>query len=303
MRFTYVSGAVRLIASLLVVVILGVSGGYSTASAASGPAIWKIDGGPGGGEVYLLGSVHMLKKGTVWFTPKIEAALAQSDRLVVETILDAAAQEDVKRIVMAQGFYTAGDRLQNHVDPKLFAAAGELGRQIGLSSATLDRLKPWYGATLLSIGFIQSHGYETQLGVDTLLQGMAAQRGMKVAGLETVTEQMNALAGASDEVQQAMLRDTVEQLKDMEEMLTLLTESWVKGDTKKLEKTLVEPMRDIPAAYEALLVRRNRNWAPKLIGLAREPGVHFVVVGAAHLIGKDSLVEMLKDKGVKAERY
>lgn len=303
MRFPYVSGAVRLIAGLFVVAALGFHGGYSTASAATGPAIWKIDGGPEGGEVYLLGSVHMLKKGTVWLNPKIEAALAKSDRLVVETIIDAAAQEDVKKIVMAQGFYPAGDSLQKHVDPKLFVAAAELGRQVGVPSTTLDRLKPWYGATLLSLGFIQLHGYEAQLGVDTLLQDMAAKKGLKVKGLETVVEQMQALSGTSDDVQQSMLRDTVEQLNNMEKMLNELTEAWVTGDTKKLEKTLVEPMRDIPAAYEALLVQRNRNWVPKLVSLSRQPGVHFVVVGAAHLVGKDGLVKMLKDKGVKAERY
>ena len=45
------------------------------------------------------------------------------------------------------------------------------------------------------------------------------------------------------------------------------------------------------------IVTRNRNWIPKLDALFRRTGHTFVVVGAAHLVGPDGLIAMLKAKG------
>jgi hypothetical protein len=49
--------------------------------------------------------------------------------------------------------------------------------------------------------------------------------------------------------------------------------------------------------YQRLLVGRNRAWLPKIEALFSRPGHAFVVVGAAHLVGPDGLVAMLKAKG------
>jgi hypothetical protein len=61
-------------------------------------------------------------------------------------------------------------------------------------------------------------------------------------------------------------------------------------------------MREMPALYEAMVVRRNRNWIPKIRALLAKPGTHFVVVGVAHLVGRDGILKMLAEKGVKVKR-
>jgi uncharacterized protein YbaP (TraB family) len=59
----------------------------------------------------------------------------------------------------------------------------------------------------------------------------------------------------------------------------------------------------MPEIYDALLVKRNANWVRKLDQLIKsEPGTFLVAVGAAHLIGKDSVFEMMKQLGYVAER-
>ena len=54
--------------------------------------------------------------------------------------------------------------------------------------------------------------------------------------------------------------------------------------------------------YQRLLVERNRNWMPKLESFFDRRGHTFVVVGAAHLVGPDGLLVMLKSKGYQIEQ-
>ncbi|PYR32174.1 MAG: TraB/GumN family protein, partial [Acidobacteria bacterium] len=57
-----------------------------------------------------------------------------------------------------------------------------------------------------------------------------------------------------------------------------------------------------PQMYQRLLVERNRNWLPKLEALFTRRGHAFVVVGAAHLVGPEGLLAMLKAKGYSVEQ-
>ena len=59
---------------------------------------------------------------------------------------------------------------------------------------------------------------------------------------------------------------------------------------------------DLVAAAIRLLVERNRNWLPKLESFFARRGRTFVVVGAAHLVGPDGLLAMLKSKGYSVEQ-
>ena len=57
-----------------------------------------------------------------------------------------------------------------------------------------------------------------------------------------------------------------------------------------------------PAVYQALLVQRNTDWAGQIQTLLASSGTAFIAVGAAHLVGDDSVQEILKDRGVAVTR-
>ena len=65
---------------------------------------------------------------------------------------------------------------------------------------------------------------------------------------------------------------------------------------------MLQDLKQEPQMYERLLVERNRNWLPKLEALFSRPGRAFVVVGAAHLVGPDGLIALLKAKGYQVEQ-
>ena len=54
--------------------------------------------------------------------------------------------------------------------------------------------------------------------------------------------------------------------------------------------------------YQRLLVDRNKAWLPKIEALFSRSGHAIVVVGAAHLVGPDGVVAMLKAKGYTVEQ-
>jgi uncharacterized protein YbaP (TraB family) len=53
----------------------------------------------------------------------------------------------------------------------------------------------------------------------------------------------------------------------------------------------------VPSLRDNLLVRRNKNWVPKLEAMLASGRPHFVTVGIGHLVGRDSVVAMLRAKG------
>lgn len=47
----------------------------------------------------------------------------------------------------------------------------------------------------------------------------------------------------------------------------------------------------------AILTDRNLAWIPRLEAIFAEPGLHFVAFGAAHLLGEDGVVALLRRRG------
>ena len=51
-----------------------------------------------------------------------------------------------------------------------------------------------------------------------------------------------------------------------------------------------------------MLVERNQKWVKHIENLLGQDGNSLVVVGAAHLVGDDSILELLKRKGFAVEQ-
>ena len=58
-------------------------------------------------------------------------------------------------------------------------------------------------------------------------------------------------------------------------------------------------MAEVQQLKAQLLTARNRKWLPQVEKMLKSGKVHFVTVGAAHLVGRHGIVEMLRAKGYK----
>jgi hypothetical protein len=56
-------------------------------------------------------------------------------------------------------------------------------------------------------------------------------------------------------------------------------------------------MGEYPEINQALVINRNHDWLPHIEQALKEKEPVFIVVGALHLLGKEGLVAILKEKG------
>jgi uncharacterized protein len=83
-------------------------------------------------------------------------------------------------------------------------------------------------------------------------------------------------------------------------MFVSMIKYWRSGDIDSLNNLIIDSMKkDSPKMYQSILVDRNNNWIPKIEQYFATSEVEFVLVGAAHMIGEDGLINLLVKKGYK----
>jgi len=263
-----------------------------------GPALWVIKDEDS--TLYLFGTVHMLRPTTGWGTARVDAAFDSADTLVLE-ISNPDDQAAMVPLIMQHGMSPA-------IPLSSLLTAGEIAdldaaaKTIGLSAAQLDQFRPWLAALTLAVAPLAKAGYDPASGVELILKARAEAAGKPVTGFETIDEQVRILAGFPQEDQLAFLRSTLEAFEDATVELDRLVASWAAGDVEAIESIGVQPMRESSEeVYQALLVRRNTNWANQIETMLEGSGTAFIAVGAAHLAGDDSVQEILERRGVDVE--
>lgn len=269
------------------------------APAAAAPALWAIRDADS--TIYLFGTVHVLRPDTAWRTPGIEAALAESDELVIE-VLGADDPAAARPLILKYGVSTDGP-LSSKLSPQDQVRLEAAAAAAGLPPQALEPLRPWLAAMSLSIAPVIKAGYRVGSGVETVLTAEARAKGRPVEGLETLEQQIGFFAGLPPEIELAMLKSTLEEVDEGPAKLDALVKAWADADLDLLEREFVTEMREKhPEVYEALAARRNRDWADQLKAKLAGSGVSFVAVGAGHLVGPDSVQAELAKRGVTVER-
>jgi uncharacterized protein YbaP (TraB family) len=145
-------------------------------------------------------------------------------------------------------------------------------------------------------------GFEADLGLDKHFYDQARSDAKTVQGLETVAFQVSRFDGMTMEEQDRLLAETLNELDTQQAAVTALADAWKAGDVSTVERLVLQDLRNEPRLYQRMLVDRNRDWLPKLEALFARRGRAFVVVGAAHLIGPDGLLAMLRARGYTVEQ-
>jgi hypothetical protein len=276
---------------------------FTLAYAASSDArdfLWKVTGRSG--TMYLVGSIHLLTRDFYPLSATLERAFAESDLLVEEADLAELMSPQAQMQMLSRGMLPANQSLDQVVAPATFQALSARVERLGLPIEPLKRFKPWSLALTLAALEWQKAGFESELGLDRHFYDRARQDGKRVQGLETAEFQISRFDGLSMAEQERLLISTLEELDTEMANLSTLTKAWKDGDAPAIERIVLGDLKKEPQLYQRLLVERNRNWLPALEALANRPGRAFVVVGAAHLVGPDGLITLLRAKGFQVEQ-
>ncbi|HPI48355.1 MAG TPA: TraB/GumN family protein [Hyphomonadaceae bacterium] len=273
-----------------------------TAPALAQPAFWVVRDADS--TIYLLGTIHLLKPETVWRTEKLDAAIAASDALWLELpTTNAEAMQGEMMVLVSRYGLSPASRLSKKLTEEEVKTLDEAARLAGLSAGQLDVFRPWFAALTISTAAMTRAGYDPASGVDSKIEGIFRAREIKPKGFETAEEQIKVFAGMSPEQELEYLRETMEEYRDAPTELDKMVTQWAAADLAGMESMFVTEMKtEEPDLYAALLADRNANWVVKIEEMLQGSGTTFIAVGAAHLIGPDSVLAMLDAKGIKSER-
>jgi len=258
--------------------------------------LWRVDSGDS--IVYLLGSVHVAKPDLYPLNGYIESAFSGSTRLVVEVDVRNIEQVSLQKKILTFGVLPQGRTLRGELDARDAKRLEEKLSALGVPVDSFDRFRPWVVYSVLAELDFSRLGYEAANGVDVHFLGRAGDR--EVVELESADLQLELMAGFSDQEQRELLVEYLDESGKLEEEWGSLFDAWLSGDDGRVGEILATEIHDTQLdrrVEEILLKKRDAAMAEKIEGLLKRPGASFVVVGAAHLFGKGSVVDILKQGG------
>jgi uncharacterized protein YbaP (TraB family) len=271
-------------------------------SVAADPAIWRVKGAHG--TVYLFGSVHVMKPEVQWESAKVKSALTASDVIYLEiaNIDDAAAAQP---LVMKYGL-DMEHPLSTKISKEDVALLDGVAKTIGMpGEQAFEAMQPWVVSLTLTVMPMLKAGYAPTSGIDLKLLAESKGESKPVKGFETMADQVHMLADVPQAEQVAMLHKDLTELDKSAGEMDEIVAAWEKGDVETIGRLEnAELAERYPTEYKRLVVDRNAKWAATIDGLLKDEhtGTVFVVVGAAHLAGPDSVVKRLEKDGYTVVR-
>lgn len=255
------------------------------------PALWEVTS-PAGETGWLFGTVHALPDGLDWQSPAVDAAVAQSDLLLVEIA-------DLGNNPSSAGIF---DTLSSSPDlPPLLDRVGDADRPslqrlldlAGSDENDFDRTETWAAALILS-GAMRSG--DPANGVDRALISGAR----RVEGLESYDRQYRIFDALPDADQADLLLAVASEAESFDPVPAL--ESWLTGDLETLAALADDGMLADPGLRAALLERRNQDWTVAIRAAIDQGHKPLVAVGTAHMLGASGLPALLEQQGYAVRR-
>ncbi len=263
-------------------------------------AVWQVSNGAN--TVYLGGTIHMLRASDYPLPAAFDQAYAAADNLYFEFDLDEMDSVATQMTMLQQLMYTDGRTLQSVLNEEAYSALSDYTSRLGIPMMLLQNMKPGMLVSTLEIMAFQQLGFTPQ-GVDLTFQQRAKSDGKPTSGLETAQEQIGFLTGLGEgeesEFVLLSLRDLGTIADDIESMIV----PWREGNIAELNELFIDQMKtETPEVYELLLINRNLAWMPELEAMLNDADTEFALVGVAHLVGEDGLLQMLRNRGYQVRQ-
>lgn len=262
------------------------------------PALWEVRDDDS--AIWIFGSFHVLPPDVEWRTELFDTVMDEADQVFFEADVGGAATAELGAKAFARGIYMDGTLLTDVLNDPTEQRLREIATSINLPIGPVLAMRPWFAASTISMAALAAEGFSVQ-GVEYVLQPeLAADR---QGFLETGDQQLNVLAGAPDDEQIAMLEATLAEMHNLPKLMDKMLANWVEGTPDQLAGLFLMEMGGFEAAFmDRLIYARNKNWLPPLEGMLTGNEENLVIVGAAHLVGDGSVLDLLEEAGYKVER-
>jgi len=239
--------------------------------------------------------------------PAVEAAFAESDAIFTEL---KESQLELSGRVAKEGMLPEGTHLSDVIPADMYDKINGLVESNKMIMNVVNSSRPWMVGMYLQM--IDAMPYMQGVALDMQLTNRARAEDKEVGGIETVDEQLAALAFGSEEDQikllgiaiDSMIEKSDNEISDIELMLNYYLEGDIDGLWKFANAELLDASQLEKDAFDALLTVRNDNMADRINKRikANPESVTFYAFGALHFAGPQGVGELLKGMGYEVER-
>lgn len=251
---------------------------------------WEISGKDLKEPSFLFGTIHLICPKDVNYPSLLPEKLAVSKELYLEIDMDDPELMAAMSKNMGMKYETRLSQLLSEEDYGLVSQFFK--DSVGLNVSLFNQTKPFFLSSILFNRILgcQPESYELNL------MGMAHKEGKEVKGLETIEQQLAIFDSIPYQKQAEMLLSLIRDLPKAKEEFGQLVEVYKSQDIEKLRLISQESEFDFQSQEEILLNARNRTWIQKIKKLINKQSTFFAM-GAAHLGGKEGVIELLRQEG------
>ena len=263
-------------------------------------SVWVITSG--NNTVYLGGTVHLLRPTDYPLPEEYEQAYQASSIIYFETDISAMTDFSVQAQMLQQLSYDDGRTLKTVLNTEAYTALSAYTDKLGLPLMMLEKFKPGMVVSTLQLLEFQKMGFTPQ-GVDNYFNTRAIADAKTLGQLESIEQQIGFLAAMGEGNESEFILLSLRDLEEIEAVMEEMIRAWREGDNDKLAEMFIADMKaEAPELYDSLLLQRNLNWIPQIESMLRDADTEFVLVGAAHLVGDQGLLDLLSRKGFQVKQ-
>ena len=279
------------------IAILGIIA-HSNSIADPGPhpiSMWQVEGVQN--NVYLLGSIHLLREKDYPISPAIYAAYRNADVLYMELDMDDADPVADQILANELGLIQGEGSLEDLLGATLYAEAMSLAKSSRIPLQLLEKAEPWYAAIQVELIMLMRFGFNPVYGIESHLAQMASADGKEIFGFETVRQQLEFLDNLSQGAQQEMFMQTLADSSDLADLMNKMIDAWHHGDSQYLEDSLLSDMQKFSELNKIIVDDRNLAWADRIEEFLTHADDYLIVVGALHLVGENGVPSLMRKRG------
>ena len=264
------------------------------------PALWSVSDADT--TVYLFGTIHLLPEKYQWRSARFDTAVNTSQELVVETIVDDKNPMALMSVLASMAFSPNLPPLAQRVPAEKRATLAAAVKESGVPPTAFDRMETWAAAFMLLGNQYKALGLKGGEGVEAVLRGNFTAQGKPIGQLETNAEQLGFFDALPENAQRQLLEGAIEAPENTSKDFQRMLAAWVRGDVAAIARSFNHDLAGSPELMDALIKRRNANWSRWVEQRMAKPGSVLIAVGAGHLAGPGSVVDLLKRDGYKIQR-
>lgn len=274
--------------------LVGVTTVFAQTAAKSTPVnnkslLWKITGKGLKKPSYLFGTIHIICAADYVWTPAMQKALGESNKVAFEMDMD---DPTLQAQMTAGMMLPEGKKLKDFYTEEDYKKLSAFAGKNGLPLQMMQQYSPF---ALVSFLYLKAVTCPIPASYEGNITGIAQEQQKEIVGLETVQEQMKVIETMNiDSVAQSVLKIT-DDIDSFKLTFTQMLDVYKKQDLPALYKLFLESP-DYKDDLQSLLFDRNKKWIPAIIKLAQQQST-FVAVGAGHLWGEQGVISLLRKEG------